>query len=123
MKITIDTTYTPHSITVEDGCTLGELTSFLSKYYPDFAWKDIRIVSKIVYGNQWGTTGSGTYSTLVGTTGPIGAVGVPGPSGHTTTQPWAVGNFPGSSITYCSDTGFTNAAGNNVVLTSLFEAK
>ena len=43
MKITIDTDKTPHQIKIEGTASLGELIEFLSKYYPDFTWKDVRI--------------------------------------------------------------------------------
>ena len=43
MKITIDTDHTPHRIEVKGSASLGELIEFLSKYYPDFTWKDVRI--------------------------------------------------------------------------------
>jgi len=43
MKITIDTDHTPHRIEVKGSTSLGELIEFLSKYYPDFTWKDVRI--------------------------------------------------------------------------------
>lgn len=54
MKITIDTNTTPHTIEVHGKSTLGELIEFLSKYYPDFTWKDVAVGEKSML--QFGST-------------------------------------------------------------------
>jgi len=56
MKITIDTSYIPHRIEVNDDCSLGEITEFLSRYYPDFTWKDVRMGPKPYYATTTGTS-------------------------------------------------------------------
>lgn len=95
MKITIDTSF--KTVEVEGQCTMGELIEFLSKYYPDFSWKDLRISSKIqTYTGYTGTTllgHSGTY-TGTGTTGTMGPIGIQGQAGIS----------QGPFITFCSDT-------------------
>lgn len=55
MKITIDTDQTPHRIEVKGQTTLGELIEFLSKYYPDFTWKDLRLGDGTMFNlGDWG---------------------------------------------------------------------
>lgn len=110
MKITIDTTFSPHRVEIEGDCSIGELIEFLSKYYPDFTWKDVRIVGKI---GTW--TGTGVTTPYLQS---------PNPWINPGTTPWKIGDFPGTSITYCSDNNnFMNSNGDIVNVTSLINEK
>lgn len=109
MKVTIDTNFTPHRVEIDGDCTIGELIEFLSKYYGDFTWKDVKIAgTKYVYNGL--TTGLGTITTPNIQTWP-------GTGGN----PYTIGTpFPGSTITYCSDNNtFTNSVGDTVQVNSL----
>lgn len=52
MKITIDTDQTPNRIEVKGSASLGELIEFLSRYYPDFTWRDIKIGDGTMFNLQ-----------------------------------------------------------------------
>lgn len=124
MKITIDTTFKPHRVEIEGDCTIGELVEFLSKYYPDFTWKDVRIGGKhtISLGGYAGTTTTPWIqphttqpwppSTIIGQGGTFttaGPTGTMGPQGINT-----------NLIMYSSETGnFTNAEGNPIQVGNL----
>lgn len=109
MKITINTNTKPHTVEIEGSCTIGELTDFLSKYYGDFTWRDIQISGKSMGINiPW----------VQPTTQPFTSPAWPNQGG--TTTPWRIGDFPGSTITYCSDTNsFTTATGTTIQVNSL----
>lgn len=117
MKITIDTTFKPHRVEIEGDCTIGELIEFLSKYYPDFTWKDVRIGGKINLG------GTGYQGYRGGTTSPHiqPFTTQPWPTiGGGTNDIWTIGDFPGPTITYASDSNsFTNSAGETVQVSNL----
>ena len=49
MKVLIDTNN--KSIEIHGICTIGELTDFLSKFYPDFTWRELTI-TQYSYPNQ-----------------------------------------------------------------------
>jgi len=49
MKVLIDTNN--KSIEIHGICTIGELTDFLSKFYPDFTWRELTI-TQYTYPNQ-----------------------------------------------------------------------
>jgi hypothetical protein len=76
MRITIDTGYFPsekHKIKVHGTYTMDELIKFLSKFYPDFTWKDLEITDQLPEQSKglwdqihkastptWPSSGSGT---------------------------------------------------------------
>lgn len=113
MRITIDTSIAPHRIEIEGDCTIGELTDFLSKYYPDFAWRDIKIG-----GKQYTINLPQTRPWVQPLTNPNPWIGGP----LSPPQPYTGDPFTGGpSIVYCSDTNsFTNAVtGDPVTFTGL----
>jgi len=57
MRITIDTgpfpdDYKSHVIKVHGHYTMDELIKFLSRYYPDFTWKDVQICEELPKYNR-----------------------------------------------------------------------
>ena len=119
MKITIDTTFKPHRVEIEGDCTIGELIEFLSKYYPDFTWKDVKIGGKYVVnlGGYHGT--SSTPWTQPGITQPWPGSTIIGQGGTFTT---AGNTFSGlaNTLIYSSETGtFTNSAGDPIQVGNL----
>lgn len=100
MKITIDTSSTPHRVEIEGDCTIGELIEFLSKYYGDFTWRDVRISAR---GYTINVPRTQPFIPLTNPgTGVWPTIGSPQP--WVTDSPFRIGDFPGTTLIYQSDT-------------------
>jgi hypothetical protein len=116
MRITIDTGLHPgdkHHIKVEGEYTMDELIKFLSRYYPDFTWKDVVICQELP------AVARGLWSQIKDTSRQ--------PYNPTPIQPWGSVPYIGDVITGTGSTsaGATYTAGtrNTKLSTDLFDTQ